>query len=341
VGAAVPLVRVIRGDLTESIHLGHVAVCDGDGTLIAWAGDPDRMVFARSCMKPLQAAVSLTAIAEALPEREAAVMAGSHNGEPIHVGTVRALLERAGLDADALRNPPGWPLDPEAMAASQHRHKLLHNCSGKHAGMVLACIRAGWDPATYLRASHPLQRRVTRAVRRATALEDLEMGVDGCGLPVHGMPLRSMATLFARLARPERLGDVAPAADRVTEAMLSEPYLVGGRHRVDTDVMKATGDVVAKSGAEALECAAILPSGLGVAVKIDDGGSRASAPALIRVLEQIDGLSAAHLRTLAFHTSPPVMGGDKRVGALEAVFDLRYRGRATGKGPRSFTRPRA
>jgi L-asparaginase II len=330
---AVPLIRVLRGGLTESIHSGHVAVCDVDGTLMAWAGDPDRMVFARSCMKPLQAAVSLTAIDEALPDRETAVMAGSHNGEPIHVGTVRAVLERAGLDADALRNPPGWPLDAEAMAASQHKHKLLHNCSGKHAGMLLACVRGGWDPATYLRASHPLQRRVTRTVRRATGLQDLAMGVDGCGVPVHGMPLRSIATLFARLTQPERLGDVAPAADRVTEAMLSEPYLVGGRHRVDTDVMKATGDVVVKSGAEALECAAILPSGLGVAVKVEDGGSRASAPALIRVLEQIDGLSAAHVRGLASYASPPVMGGGKPVGALEAVFDLRRRGRGTSKRP--------
>jgi L-asparaginase II len=330
---AVPLIRVVRGGLTESIHAGHVAVCDADGTLIASAGAPDRMIFARSCMKPLQAAVSLAAIAEALPDREMAVIAASHNGEPIHVGAVRAVLERAGLDADALRNPPGWPLDPESMAASQHKHKLLHNCSGKHAGMVLACARAGWDPATYLRASHPLQRRVTRAVVRATGLEDLEMGVDGCGVPVHGMPLRSMATLYARLSRPERLGDLAPAADRVCEAMLSEPYLVGGRHRVDTDVMKATGDVVAKSGAEALECAAILPSGLGVAVKIEDGGSRASAPALIRVLQQIDGLSAGQVRELAHHASPPVMGGGKPVGTLEAVFDLRRRGRGTGRRP--------
>jgi L-asparaginase II len=324
---------VVRGGLTESIHSGHVAVCDAGGALVAWAGDPEHMVFARSCMKPLQAAVSLTAIGETLPDRETAVIAASHNGEPIHVGTVRAVLERAGLDADALRNPPGWPLDAEAMAASQHKHKLLHNCSGKHAGMLLACVRAGWDPATYLRASHPLQRRVTRAVGRATGLEDLTMGVDGCGVPVHGMPLRSMATVFASLTVPERLGDVAPAAHRVTEAMLSEPYLVGGRHRVDTDVMKATGDIVAKSGAEALECAAILPSGLGVAVKIEDGGSRASAPAMIRVLERLDGLSAANLRELAFHVSPPVMGGGKLVGSLETVFDLRRgrRGKARGR----------
>jgi L-asparaginase II len=310
-----------------------VAVCDADGSLIASVGDPDRMVFARSCMKPLQAAVSVTAIDLPLPDREIAVIAASHNGEPVHVGTVRAVLERAELDVEALRNPPGWPLDAESMAASQHKHKLLHNCSGKHAGMLLACVRAGWDPATYLRASHPLQRRVTRAVRRATGLDDLEMGVDGCGVPVHGMPLRSMATLYARLTRPDGLAGVAPAADRVTQAMRSEPYLVGGRHRVDTDVMQATDDLVVKSGAEALECAAVLSSGIGFAVKIEDGGSRASAPALIRALDQMGALSAGQRRALAHHASPPVSGGGKRVGSLDAVFDLRLQGRGRGTLP--------
>ena len=93
-------------------------------------------------------------------------------------------------------------------------------------------------------------------VRRATGVEDLAIGVDGCGVPVHGMPLAPWPRCSRGLTAPERLGDVAPAADRVTEAMLAEPYLVGGRDRVDTDVMQATGDVVAKSGAEALECAA-------------------------------------------------------------------------------------
>ena len=157
------------------------------------------------------------------------------------------------------------------------------------------------------------------------------MGIDGCGVPVHGMPLRSMATLYARLTRPEGLAGVAPAADRVRQAMRSEPYLVGGRHRVDTDVMQATDDLVVKSGAEALECAAVESSGIGVAVKIQDGGSRASAPALIHVLDQIDALSDGQRRALARYVSPPVSGGGKRVGSLEAVFDLRRHGRGTGK----------
>jgi L-asparaginase II len=321
--AAVPLVRVVRSGLVESIHLGHVAVCDTDGRLIASAGDPARTVFARSCMKPLQASVAVAAIGEPLPDRELAIMCASHNGEPVHVSAVRAVLDRAGLGPNALRNPPGWPLDPDAMASSQHQHKLLHNCSGKHAGMLLACVRAGWDPATYFRASHPLQRRVCRAVMRGAGLTDLETGVDGCGVPVHALSLRSMATLFARFSRPDRLPGLAPAAGRTTAAMLAEPYLVGGRHRVDTDVMRVTGDVVAKSGAEGLGCAALLVPGLGVAVKVEDGGSRAVAPALVAVLQQLGVLPADASPALASYASPPVMGGGKPVGQMEAVLGLR------------------
>ena len=333
---AVPLVRLVRSGLEESVHTGHVAVCDADGRLVAWAGDPERVVYARSCMKPLQGAVSLRAIDEPLPDREVAIICASHNGEPIHVGAVQAVLERAGLGPDALRNPPGWPIDPSSMARAQLKHKLLHNCSGKHAGMLLACVRGGWDLETYPRPSHPYQRRVLRAVLRATGLDEVRVGVDGCGVPVHAMPLRSMATLFARLADPERLGDLADAADRAVEGMLAEPYLVGGRHRVDTDVMAATGDVLAKSGAEALECAAVLPSGLGVAVRIEDGGWRAGAPALIHALRSIDALTAAQVRGLAEHAEPPVTGGDRRVGELEPVFDLR-----TGKDAAYRTRRHA
>jgi L-asparaginase II len=324
--AAAPLVRVVRSGLEESVHLGHVAVCDADGRLVARIGDAHRRVFARSCMKPLQAAVSLAAIGDLpLSDREIAVMCSSHNAEPIHLGAVRSLLERAGLGPSALRTPPAWPLDEEEMARAHHRNPQFHDCSGKHAGMLLACVRAGWDPATYLQRSHPLQRRVLAAVQRSTDESDVEIGVDGCGAPVHGVSLAAMATMYARLAETERLGTLAETTDRAIEAMLAEPYLVGGRDRDDTAVMEATGDVVAKEGAEALDCAAVLSSGLGVAVKIADGGYRAAGPALLHALAQVGGLDPAHLAVLSDRMRPPVLGGARPVGHLEPVFTLRSR----------------
>ncbi|MEO8292440.1 MAG: asparaginase [Actinomycetota bacterium] len=323
---AEPLVRVVRSGVEESVHLGHVAVCDADGRLIASAGDPGQIVFARSCMKPLQTAVSLAAIGDLrLSDREIAVMSASHNAEPIHLGAVRALLKRSGLGPSALRTPPAWPLDEQEMARAHHPNPQFHDCSGKHAGMLLACVRAGWDPSTYPQRSHPLQRRVLRAVQRGTSADIVATGVDGCGIPVHAVPLAAMATLYARLADAERMAPLAEQTDRAVEAMLTEPYLVGGRDRDDTALMQATGDVMAKEGAEALDCAVSLSSGLGVAVKIADGGSRAVGPALLHALAQLDVLDARQLAVLAGRLRPPVLGGGAPVGVLEPAFTLRRR----------------
>ncbi len=323
---AVALVRVVRSGVTESLHLGDVAVCDADGRLVASAGDPSRFLFARSCMKPLQAAVALRAVGEpTVDDRQLATMCASHQGEAVHVRTVRRVLRLARLTPEALQTPAAYPSDPGAHARARSRSSLYHNCSGKHAGMLLASVRSGWDPGSYRRASHPLQRRVTSAVAASTGVADPALGVDGCGLPVHGMPLRAMATLFARLARPERLGDLEPFARRATSAMLAHPYLVGGKGRLDTATMTATGDVVVKEGAEALTCAASLSSGLGVAVKIADGGDRAAGPALLHALAAVDILTRGELDPLAAHARPQVLGGGRPVGEMMPVFELRRR----------------
>jgi L-asparaginase II len=329
---AVPLARVVRSGLEESVHVGHVAVCDADGRLVARAGDAAHLVFARSCLKPLQAAVSLHAIEgsdlplPAQPDREIAVMCASHNGEPTHLAAVRAVLERAGLGSDSLQTPPGYPLDTVSMARAQHLNRLFHTCSGTHAGMLLACVRSGWDPSTYLHRSHPLQRRVGRATRVGTGIDDPATGVDGCGTPVFGVPLSAMATLFARLAGPDRLGALAPSASRATAAMRAEPYVVGGRDRLDTEVIRTSdGQVLVKEGAEALVCAAVAPSGLGVAVKVADGGARAYGPALVSILQQLDALTAAQGRALTAFGRPLVLGGGRPVGAVEPLVRLTRR----------------
>jgi L-asparaginase II len=323
---AAPIARVVRSGLEESVHLGHLAVCNLDGRLVARAGDAEREVFIRSCAKPLQAAVSLAAIGdEGLPSREVAVMCASHNGEPVHLGAVRALLERAGLGPDALRTPPSYPLDDDEMARAQHRHPLFSDCSGKHAGMLLACVRAGWNTDTYPRRSHPLQRRVLRAVERATDAREVRLGVDGCGVPVQGVPLRAVATLYARLGVPERLSEIEAEAAQAARAMVAEPYIVGGRNRVDTALMQAAPGVLAKEGAEALLCVSLPDMGLGVALKVSDAGYRAAGPAMVEALTQLDALDAGQRRALGAVARPVVRGGGEPVGAIEPLVALRRR----------------
>ncbi len=321
--APAPLVRVVRSGVQESVHLGHVAVCDPRGRVLAAAGDPHHLLFSRSCLKPLQAAVSLARIDVELSDDLVAIMCGSHNGEAEHVRAVRRLLRAAGARESDLRCPPDLPSRREDAARAARPRPVYHNCSGKHAGMVAACAGAGWPVPTYRDRSHPLQREVARAVRRATGASRAPVGVDGCGVPTFGLPLAAMATLFARLARPERLGDLAPFAARAVGAMRAHPLLVAGTRRTDTLLMRVVPDVASKGGAEALACAAVLDQGVGVAVKIADGGDRAAGPALVRALHLLDAVTADQLEALASVARRPVLGGGRQVGELVAGFRLR------------------
>jgi L-asparaginase II len=325
-----PLVRVIRSGLEESVHLGHVAVCDRDGQLVAHAGEPARPLYSRSAMKPLQAAVSMSAMSpkdldgrDRLSDAQVAVMCASHNGEDVHVETVRSVLARGGLGVEALGCPPDWPIDQEAMAHAGERRRELHNCSGKHAGKLLSCARAGWDVASYLDPSHPLQQRILAAVESGTGIESPRIGVDGCGSPVHGVTVAAMATLYARLGEAGRWEGLSPHVDRAVKAMLAQPYLVAGRDRVDTAVMEVGDGVVVKAGAEGLICSSIPAGGLGIAIKVADGSARAAGPALIEVLRQLDLIDQTQVERLAAHARPPVLGGGSPVGELEPLVELR------------------
>lgn len=274
-------------------------------------------------MKPLQAAVSLDRIGEDLPSDLVAIMCASHTGEPEHIRAVRLLLRRAQVPVGALGCPPALPEGPDDVRGFARPARIAHNCSGKHAGMLFACSRRGWDLASYLAPRHPLQRAVLRAVRRGTGIDRPVIGVDGCGVPVHGLPLWAMATLFARLARPEHLGPEADGAARAVQAMRAHPLLIRGRGRPDSVIMDRVPGVVSKFGAEAVHCAAVLEEGIGVAVRVEDGAERASAPALIRALEDLGAISPRQLERLRGVARPPVLGGGRTVGEVRAAFWLR------------------
>ena len=319
------MARVIRSDLEESVHEGDIAVVDRDGRLVLAAGDPGRVLFARSSMKPLQAAVSLSMLAFDPPDQEVAVMCASHNAESVHVEAVRSLLARAGVPETALRCPAFRPWDEETAVQNPERRPINSDCSGKHAGMLAACAAMGWPLDSYRDPDHPLQRSVSRWVTAASGVEPVAIGVDGCGVPVHALPLRAMAALYARLAFPDGLEELRPFVIRAVSAMRAQPYFVAGRNRVDTAVMEVAPDVVVKSGAEALICAALIDRGMGVAIKVRDGSARAAGPALIRGLRLMGVLGGDQSDRLEPFAHPPVLGGGEPVGRIEAMFDLNPR----------------
>ena len=330
----IPLVAFTRGPIFESIHYGSIAVMDGDGRLVAAAGDPERLTTLRSSAKPFQAMVVVETGAfdrYAGTAQELALIAGSHSGEPRHTETVAAMLGRAGLSPEALQtgtHPPFDALTREALAAAGHEPTVLHhNCSGKHTGILWACVHREWDERTYVRPDHPLQRRIRSVVGVVSDWPEGEipLSIDGCSVPTFALPLMSLARAFVRLGTGLGFSEThAVAAGRVRGAMLDHPEMVGGTGRFDTDLM-TTGrrKILSKAGAEGCHGVALLEPGWAVAVKIEDGGVRAAPVVVLEVLRQLGALSDAQMEELAVHGNPVVR--DYRgeiVGEGRPLFDL-------------------
>ncbi|HEX2045569.1 MAG TPA: asparaginase [Gaiellaceae bacterium] len=257
-------VAVERGGLVESEHRVHAVAVRDDEVVDAW-GDPGLVTFMRSAAKPFQA-LSLVRAYGDLAEEELAVACASHGAAPEQLAAVEALLVRSGSSEDDLECGP------------EGGRRLRHNCSGKHAGMLCACVARGWERRGYRLPDHPLQRELLALVEDATGSRVERTATDGCGVVTFALPLAAMASGFARLVRGELEGGA-----EVVAAMTRHPELVEGPGRTATEVMKAVPGSVAKGGAEGVLCVG-LPDGTGLALKVADGASRATAPAAGRIL---------------------------------------------------------
>jgi L-asparaginase II len=283
---------VRRGDLVENVHRGRVAVCDQRGELVEAVGDAAGYAYARSSAKPFQAIpLVLSGVVDSLglTGEELAVACASHSAEEPHLAAVRSILRKADLSEGDLQNgahPPLYAPAAAELARSGEEPAAIHgNCSGKHAGMLALCVHEGWETESYRDPGHPLQRWILEIVSTICGLDrdDILLSGDGCGVPTFGLPLKNLATGFARLATGERLPEkLAEAAGRVRRVMREHPYMVAGTGRFDTAVMCGT-DLVCKSGAEAVYGAG-SPEGWGLALKISDGASRAVRPAALATL---------------------------------------------------------
>jgi L-asparaginase II len=308
----VPLVEVVRSGFVEGRHHGSVAVLDGGGTLVAAAGDPHGAIFPRSSSKPMQAVAMLRSGLSTVDDAELALVAASHDAEPFHVERITAMLRRAGLTEADLRCPPDLPLSESARAAVLRAgggpSPVLMNCSGKHTGMLLTCLAAGWSTEDYVDPGHPLQKACRSAVEELTGQPVPAVGVDGCGAPVMATSLVGLARAFLAVVSAP---DGTPAR-AVADAMRSHPELVSGTGELDALLMRAVPGLLSKGGAEGVLAVAVPGVGA-VAMKIDDGGIRARLPVLIPALSALGIPPPLPL--------PPVLGAGHPVGVLRPIPD--------------------
>jgi L-asparaginase II len=337
-----PLVRVRRGGITESRHRGHVIAVNPDGEIVASLGAAETVTYLRSSAKPHQAIpllVSGAADRFGFTEEEIALACASHNGEPVHTMLASSMLEKIGLGPDALKCGVHEPYSVEVATALKERGEqpnvLQNNCSGKHAGMLALAIHLGASVETYDEPDHPVQLEIGQIISQFSdiSVENIAIGVDGCGVPVFGITVKAMALMYARLISPPTdFGPaIADACRRIVSAMTNHPELIGGTSdRLDTELMRAAkGRLVSKVGAEGVYTVGVLaceewPRGIGLALKIEDGDDRRARPTVvIESLRQLKALTDEALEAVSRYAFFPVLNrrGDL-VGEVSADFKL-------------------
>ena len=282
-------VRLKRNGSIESVHRVNAVVCDQRGRILMRAGKANYETFIRSALKPFQALPFLSSGAAAMVdcgERGLAISCASHAGTPAHAREAFKILWNAELEASQLQCPiPTGASSP-----------LEHNCSGKHAAFLATCKKMAWPTDTYLQLDHPVQKEVNRRVAELLGLpaEELIAARDDCGAPTLRLQLAQMALLYAHLG-----ASTHAELEQVSRAMLTQPHLVAGEGKFDTELMtRAHGQVLSKGGAEGIQCLSRIGEGLGVAIKVEDGSRRAKQAVALHLLKQLDWLTPSGLEEL-------------------------------------------
>lgn len=312
------LVEVTRHGTIESRHFGSAVVCDARGNVVESWGDIESLVFPRSALKPMLAIQLVESGASAhyaLNDAELSLACSSHQGEQMHQDLVASWLNRLGLTEAHLACGPVLPEDTESahklLASGQQGCRIHHNCSGKHAGFLTTALHLDLSLDDYHHIEHSLQQL---SLDTLSDLADIDLkqypiGIDGCGLPAPTMPLLRLGHATARFANPVDLSDYrAQAIYRLHEAITNEPLYIAGHGSVVSELNEVTkGAVLAKTGAEGVATAALPGRGLGIALKITDGSSRARSVALLAILDHLGALSDEEKHQLQAHISPVIL----------------------------------
>ncbi len=304
--APVTLVEAWRGDFLESLHQGHVAIASASGDIVEGWGNPDQLVFPRSAIKMIQALPLIesgAADSAGLTDEHLALSCASHNGARIHTDRIKAWLEAIGKGDDDFRCGTQLPDDRQArtemICSDQTPCRIHNNCSGKHSGFLTLTRHLGAGPE-YVEVDHPVQLAVREAFEETTGETSPGYGIDGCSAPNFVSTLGGVARAMARFAVAAKDGDDgssprARAMSRLTAAMSRHPDLVAGEGRACTRLMRAMdGKVAVKTGAEGVFTAIIPEQGIGIALKISDGATRASEATIVALLIRLGVLDANH-----------------------------------------------
>jgi L-asparaginase II len=275
------LAKVTRGDLVESLHLGHLIVLNADGSTYLSKGSPELPIYPRSAIKSLQASAMLKAGLR-VEENELALIFASHSGSQSHIDLVTRMLTSRDISISQLKNAADKPLGEKEKISwgDKQSSQLAQNCSGKHAGMLITCQQNGWDMKSYLDLDHPLQIAIKNEIEELSGEKVSAVSVDGCGAPLFAISLIGLARAISNLVKSED-----DLYQQIVLACTKYPELVAGDGRLTTRMMQAVPGLFMKEGAEGVQVCA-LRDGRVIAIKIIDGSWRPVAPIIMEIFKR-------------------------------------------------------
>lgn len=316
------LLQQTRSNLTEQEYYGYIILCNADKNIQKIGIDYDYPYFHRSAAKPLQASVLKDFKTDEyydMSAREIAVCCASHTGEQVHIDILRNLLKKGGICETDLKCPAIEPLDKSEQIKFAGKYTPLHNnCSGKHTLMLLICRQMGWDIATYLDRDHPLQIAVYKKIQQlCEAPKELPFTFDGCGAPNFATSLSELAKGFYNVFCTDDYRGIR-------NAFLSHPYLIGGNHRPDTEIMQLGNHICAKAGAGGIMCIANTLSSHVLVIKLMEADMQArsivAVDAMIK-LGWVDDINSTDCTLL--YNKIVTTENKKPIGEYKSLFDIK------------------
>jgi L-asparaginase II len=320
------ILEITRSNIVERAHLGALMLF-GNGKVLAefGHGEPDDCYYLRSCAKPLQASVCADlGVFEhfGFSQDEIAILCASHSGSFENISTVEGILEKLDLDISYLQCGVHMPLDRESreylIKNDLKPNPLHHNCSGKHAGFLAACVKEGWDLPSYLDINHPLQQQIYSRIGVYCEYGFGTVSKDGCGAPIVAMPFENMCRGFLNCFENY---------SQIKEAMSQKPYMMGGHNRIDSEIVFATkGRLIAKVGAEGLCMVYNSELHQTLLVNILDSNEQARAVVLIQAMLDLGWISKDEIENnplkSLFEKQVKTQSGDV-VGEIRPTFNLK------------------
>lgn len=297
------LVKEYRGNIVENIHRGSIAVVSSTGDTIAYLGDIEKQTFLRSASKPIQVLPTLLAGLHRrfnLTEEEVAMFNSSHWGSNHHIYVLEEISRKTEINPDDMIMKPCGSTSGTALASKltdqtrlhprEGESKLQHCCSGKHFSLMLLQRELTGKVDGYERKDSPVQKQIINFISMLsqTPTYKIGLGIDGCGVPVFALPLRSIAMSYAKLIDPFSLStELRDTIDYNFSCIHKHPEKIND-YGTPSFYVNQNPDLIMKDGSRGVICMAIRSMKLGIAVKLEDGWTDEFQGLIIaNILEQL------------------------------------------------------